>query len=56
MIAIAENVEVKNNKFIRPQQRLSHRGEPSGVDPTALIWVFNSENVHFEENTVRDLA
>ncbi len=56
MIAVAENVLVKNNKFIRPQQVLSHRGQPSGVDPTALIWVFNSENVHFEGNTVRDLG
>ncbi|MEX0986620.1 MAG: hypothetical protein WD052_04010 [Bacteroidales bacterium] len=56
MIAVAKDVIVKDNKFIRPQQELSHRGKPSGVDPTALIWVFNSENVHFEGNTVADVG
>lgn len=56
MIALAEDVIVKDNKFIRPQQELSHRGELSGVDPTALIWVFNSEDVVFEGNTVTELG
>jgi len=56
LLAMSEDVTVKNNQFIRPQQKLSLRGEPSGVDPSALIWVFNCVKVSFKNNKVVDLG
>lgn len=56
LLAFAEDVTVKNNKFIRSQENLSLRGKPSGVDPTALIWIFNCNNVNFTNNKVTQLG
>ena len=48
----AQDVLVKDNRFVRPQQQANRRGADRKIDPESLIWLSNCRDVRFEGNTV----
>lgn len=54
MVTSATDVKVARNVFVKPFQIPGGNGGNFGVDPGALIWITQSEDVHIDDNVVRD--
>lgn len=54
IITSAQNVVVKNNRFLKPMRRATTLGREKGVDTGALLWVSQSSDVTVSGNVVRD--
>ncbi|MEN1680541.1 MAG: right-handed parallel beta-helix repeat-containing protein [Planctomycetota bacterium] len=51
-----DGVQVVDNHFFSTHDIDTTNGSESGIDPTALIWVDNAENVSLSGNTARSLG
>ncbi len=56
LIASAQDVAVRGNRFENAQQRPLDRGQRSGIDPTALIWLNDCRDIRFQDNAVFGLG
>lgn len=54
LINSAQDVLVKSNRFIRPGHELNLRGSDRKIDPGALIFVSDADDVRIEDNSVFD--
>ncbi|MDR2675231.1 MAG: right-handed parallel beta-helix repeat-containing protein [Opitutaceae bacterium] len=52
VLASADGVVVKGNRFIRPMRRPASRGRTAGIPCDALVAVRNCENLTFEKNEI----
>jgi hypothetical protein len=52
VISAATDVMVRNNRFVSPMREPSRRGADRGIDPGALIWLSDCEDMRLEGNTI----
>lgn len=56
MISLADGVQVLSNHFKNTHPVASINGTGMGVDPTAVIWIDDAENVSLSGNTVKGIG
>ena len=54
LLSSAIGVTVRNNRFVRPMQQPTTRATALGIDPTALVWVTECQDVTFSGNILVD--
>jgi len=52
IVSAATDVLVRGNRFVSPMREPSRRGADRGIDPAALIWLSNCDDVRIEGNSV----
>jgi hypothetical protein len=56
IISLADGVQVRSNHFSNTHPVRTNGGSTNGFDPTAVVWIDDSENVSLSGNTVRNLG
>lgn len=54
LISSAENIVIRDNRFIRPMTKPSLRGTALGVPADSLFWITASSNIQFSDNKIMD--
>lgn len=56
IISLADGVQVRSNHFRNTHPVASNSSTTAGFDPTAVVWINDSQNVSLSGNTVRNIG
>lgn len=56
IVSLADGVQINSNHFIDSNEFFTNSGEALGIDPSAIVWIDDAEDVSLLGNTARNLG